>query len=731
MRDLGVLWERCNNGEIPIGEWDYERRLTIDGVVYLDDNIMKVTHDKGLIGNSFSVGNCISGTINATVIPHTSHIVRRNSKVLLELRIATLNDGVTNWFEFGHYYIDSAEKEKDKWTINGYDAINKLEVPFTTTETNWPKSCMFGLNQILSHLDIQLDPRTVINSSLQMQDPTELTMREVLGYIGGLHGGNWCITETNKLRLVIPSIGTPVLSISTGNTKKIIENGVMNFDKIVLKYGSSNKDKYFSGTGTNELEVYNPWGTQSTADTIRTQLSNYNYYPGEVKSTELNPAVELGDTIQFDGELVNLWQVNYSTRIYADIYMPDQTDKFQDTYEFAASEDYEDRIDLLEEMLGVKGCVILTKNDLEGYPGTYSGSELCIILPKVLYDVPLNSTSNLFEGTQVQKVIGSNNEITSMAYMFQDSIANKLDLSMLDTHNVEIMEWMFSGINLLNLDLSNFDTSKVTRMERMFLQSIIDNLNLSSFNTSNVTDMYEMFRGAQIDNLNLSNFNTSKVTRMHGMFNNLNTNELNVSNFNTSNVTSMSNMFSHLKVSELNLSSFDTSKVESVANMFNLVDIENLALPTFNLSMCESMNGMFSGSKIGNLNTAILHAESNNIVDMSYMFSNTTYNKIDLSNVKAKVSSLRGFHSDPYKSESYTSEIDISGLDLSNANLSESIPKRSSGISYATGLPFSDTPLTVVCRSESDKALLVNQYFEDNRFDEVLEEVSEVTFVVK
>ena len=615
MRDLGVLWERCNNGDIPIGEWDYERRLTIDGVVYLDENIMKVTHDKGLIGNSFSVGNCISGTINATVIPHTSHVVRRNAKVLLELRIVTLNDGVTDWFEFGHYYIHSAEKEKDKWTINGYDAINKLEVPFTTTETNWPKSCMFGLNQILSYLDIELDPRTVIDPSLQMQDPTELTMREVLGYIGGLHGGNWCVTETNKLRLVIPSIGTPVASINTGNSKKIIENGVMNFDKIVLKYGSSNKDKYFSGTGTNELELYNPWGTQSTADTIRTQLSNYNYYPGEAKSTELNPAVELGDTIQFDSELVNLWQVSYSTRIYADIYMPDQTDKYQDTYEFVAGGDYEDRIDLLEEMLGVKGCVIPPDEDFDtsaGFPNRrYIGNEKCVILPNSIHGLPLgiNSLEGKFFGTYVERVFTTSNiGAWSLRGMFKESKANSIDISGVRAHNVNSVANMFYDSNTTNLIWSQqIDTSNLKSMSRMFAFSRINNIinanNINTDNVDDVTNMFEyfegynfnldflklkgdvnvngMFQGTDLWRFNFENFDTSKLTNMGGMFKDMFVDGSvgSLRDLNTSNVTNMSNAFavSLRNVYEtLDFTFLDTSNVTDMRGMFNVTVLEDV-----------------------------------------------------------------------------------------------------------------------------------------------------------
>ena len=766
MRDLGTLWERCNNGDIQKGEWDYQRRLTIDGVVYHDEDIIKVTHDKGLVANSFSVGNTISGSIKATVIPHTDHTVRRNGKILLELRIATLYDGATDWFEFGHYYINSAKREKDKWTIDGYDAINQLETPFVTSNTNWPQSCTNAINQILSFLSIDLDPRTSINSSLQIQDPTEFTMREVLGYIGGLHGGNWYITETNKLRLVIPSLGTKVATVLPGNTKKLVDSGVMNFDKVILKFSSSVKDKYTSGSGRNELEVYNPWGTQSTADSIRSILSNYDYYPGEYKSTEINPAIELGDTIEIDGKLVNLWQVNYSTRIYADIYIPDQTDKYRDTYDFTVGGGYEDydydhlqdRVSLLESMFGIDGCKLLELSDTDypNYPSRYTNEDYrCVILPTRSLTSPdqdFDGAIDLFDSTYVNKVISQGSALSTTNGMFANSKSDTLDISRLDTRSVGVMSNMFKNISMTNLNLNdllthnvrdmsymftmsrigtlnieNIDTSAVVNMRGMFRNMRTDFVNFSNFDTSAVANMQDMFSGVAFNTLDLSSFNTSNVEDMGGMFSRTAFNTLDLSSFDTSNVENMGDMFSSASFNTLDLSSFNFNNVEFISSFFNRLTLKDLKITQLNLNNIKSMSNMFRGSKIDNLDTSLILSESNEEVHLDYLFYNTKYEKIDLSGLNINVKSLR----QAFTANDTVSLIDISGLNLSNANVSKSIPKRQSGISYATGLPFSDIPLTVLCRSESDKALLVNQYFKDNWFDPSLQAVSEVTFAVK
>ena len=51
-------------------------------------------------------------------------------------------------------------------------------------------------------MGVELDSRTALNGSYQVEYPNDYTMREVLGYIGAVNGGNWNITETGKLRLV-------------------------------------------------------------------------------------------------------------------------------------------------------------------------------------------------------------------------------------------------------------------------------------------------------------------------------------------------------------------------------------------------------------------------------------------------------------------------------------------------------------------------------------------------
>ena len=147
---------------------------------------------------------------------------------------------------------------------------------------------------------------------------------------------------------------------------------------------------------------------------------------------------------------------------------------------------------------------------------------------------------------------GSESSIDLMQYL------TKIDLSGLDTSNVDSMDNMFDGCSsLTSLDVSNFNTSNVTYMSGMFSYcSSLTSLDVSNFNTSLVIYMDNMFSDcSSLTSLDVSNFNTSNVTYMSGMFNNCTSlTTLDLSNFDTSNVTFINAMFSGcFKLSNLTL----------------------------------------------------------------------------------------------------------------------------------------------------------------------------------
>ena len=210
------------------------------------------------------------------------------------------------------------------------------------------------------------------------------------------------------------------------------------------------------------------------------------------------------------------------------------------------------------------------KDGEQGYFRYIGTGKEVIEIPHVIQGVEMTSYYRMFyqTGEDVKKVISTNENVTSMGSMFQDSQSTSLDLSSFDTSNVTSMYSMFQNSQATSLDLSSFDTSNVTNMQNMFQDSQATELDLSSFDTSSVTTMSWMFYGSQATSLDLSNFDTSNVNYMDSMFQNSQATELDLSSFDTSSVITMSYMLYNSQTTELDLSSFDTSNVTHMNYMF-------------------------------------------------------------------------------------------------------------------------------------------------------------------
>lgn len=329
MRDLGVLWDSCQKGTIPKDEWEYQRQLVIGGVTYTDSSIKELSFDRGLIYDYFTLGNCISSKLVATIVPKGEYTIPKNIGVLLYIRIETLNDGATPWVLFGTYYVYDRIVELDKITLECYDAMRYLEVPYLSEEdvSEWPMPCSLAITRITDYLNVFLDVRTSLDSSFLVDKPDGMSMREVLSYIGSMNCGNWCITEEGQLRLVKPSLGQEVqLEVTYSDAKKVTLSEISMFDKVVFKYGQSEDEKYIAGTGDNELIIYNPWSTQEIADYVLGQLSLYVYHTFYLQSADIDPAMELGDLFYVNELPATFWQVAYSKRMYADITIPSKSE---------------------------------------------------------------------------------------------------------------------------------------------------------------------------------------------------------------------------------------------------------------------------------------------------------------------------------------------------------------------------------------------------------------------
>ncbi len=190
--------------------------------------------DRSLMPSPLSVGNCISATLNLSIL--TDDTITAKSPVVIMGRL-TNDKTATEWKEFGTFYIDQRDTSfAGLVTIDCYDAMLKTNQNYldgSDTAANWPKSMKSVVEEIAYRIGVGIDLRTRIKTGADyvVPYPSGKTMSQVLGYIGACHGGNWIITEENLLRLV-------PLTTAPDETFHVIDE---DYNKITLANGAGNQ----------------------------------------------------------------------------------------------------------------------------------------------------------------------------------------------------------------------------------------------------------------------------------------------------------------------------------------------------------------------------------------------------------------------------------------------------------------------------------------------------------
>lgn len=195
---------------------------------------------------------------------------------------------------------------------------------------------------------------------------------------------------------------------------------------------------------------------------------------------------------------------------------------------------------------------------------------------------------------------------TSCTAMFE-KCEDILDLRRFNTHNIVTMSDMFAYYRGTELDVSMLDTGNVESFTSMFFCcNKLKELNLLNLNTTKAIDMGCMFWNcSSLVELDLSSFSTELVQSMHHMFWNCrNLRTVDLSSFSTVNVKDMEGMFKDCrKLYKLDLSSFSTENLSNTSQMFwgcrELLEIKTAVKERFGINvptrddmykMCDLLN---------------------------------------------------------------------------------------------------------------------------------------------
>lgn len=179
-----------------------EYKVDIGGTVYGMSDIEEATITQPLF-DKLSVGNTCVAEFEITFWPIST--IPRMAKIIPYARANSLDP----WSQLGIFWLDSRDKVEDKLKITAYDAMLKGEVIWEPLQSlTFPMTMPAAATEIARLMGTTVDSRSVLNPAYTVDYPAnDYTLRDVLGYIAGAHGGNWIVTAAGKL-LLIPLFST-------------------------------------------------------------------------------------------------------------------------------------------------------------------------------------------------------------------------------------------------------------------------------------------------------------------------------------------------------------------------------------------------------------------------------------------------------------------------------------------------------------------------------------------
>ena len=264
---------------------------------------------RALMTDALSVGNCSSATLQFSILTQ-GMVIPQSAEIIIRKR---LSDGTrfSEWLPAGTFYISQRKDDKVTnrlITLTCYDAMRKANAAYPLyegDESTWPKSMRTVISEIAGYVGVEVDERTWTHirdgPDYVIPRPEGLRMQKVLAHIAAVYGGNWYITQDNRLRFV------PLLSGSNAQSSADRLNITATLGKVktgtaITVTGVSignGRETFTAGNHSGHvLEINrNPYASQQIAEDLAAQFAGLVYAPYTIEKGVYDPAAELGDYV--------------------------------------------------------------------------------------------------------------------------------------------------------------------------------------------------------------------------------------------------------------------------------------------------------------------------------------------------------------------------------------------------------------------------------------------------
>nr|DAW99360.1 MAG TPA: Minor structural protein [Bacteriophage sp.] len=258
--------------------------------------------------NSISIGNTCSSSVTFSIF---------KPQITLENKDITIFDGVKGdsgieYVQIGIFTVTKEESNGEYTKYTAYDKMYKAEKGYFS-ELTYPSTDKAILEEICTKLGIQL-ATSITNTHTITDKPQGYTMREMIGYMATLQGGNAAINSDGNLEIKWYKDSGYVLDGHQYYQQGVTFTTSKDFTIRKLtcnntKSGDSKTSEITAGDGTTGLSFANPFMTQAILDEVYKKIGGFQFRPLTVKFLG-DWRLEVGDIIT-----VNKGGVDYKVPI--------------------------------------------------------------------------------------------------------------------------------------------------------------------------------------------------------------------------------------------------------------------------------------------------------------------------------------------------------------------------------------------------------------------------------